>query len=739
MALLHEALKYATVGWNVFPVGKNKQPLTPQGFKNATTEEKIITAWWKNFPSASIGIATGRISKLVVLDVDLNKEGAEKSFHQIIERHGELTTAVVAETGGGGLHFYFKHPGAGTTVSNAQEFLGLKGIDVRGDGGYVVAPPSLHLSGNLYSWRPGGSPFENAPGECPEFLKAPDLKQTKFQFSGSLTEGTRNRALTSIAGLLRSLALSEEEIYIILEIQNSSRCSPPLEDKDLRTIARSIVKYPPANTKEKVFLDKGALGDLLYFEQTDTGFSKMIEFCFRGKIKFDHTQGKWFLWKNHFWARDEISEVLLKAIETALLYKEAAKQIEDDAIKRRALAFAKKIQSKSRLDAGLSLTEICPSVATLQRRWNSDPDLIALQNGVVNLKTGEFRGGIPEDNINSHLTTEYSKDAVCPFWEQFLLDVFEEDLQIIQFVQRAIGYSITGHIKEQCLFLLVGAGANGKSTLLDVLHTLFGVYAFAAPFSTFERFSFPTQQTNDLAALSNVRFVMASEPNEGARLNEARIKSLTGGEKISARFLHKEFFEFLPTFKIWLGANHLPRVFDDSVGFWRRVKKIDFNVQFKDGGEKEKNPRIKKRDPDLTNKLKQELPGILNWIIEGALAWYQGGLQVPPLIKTATETYRMDSDPLAEFLTFCCTQEEYLEVSASILYKTYIRYCKDRLLKSFEILSSTKFHQRILREFGRAEGKTEKIYKGLGLNQDALDKLAQGGVTVIRSSEKIHG
>ena len=242
--------------------------------------------------------------------------------------------------------------------------------------------------------------------------------------------------------------------------------------------------------------------------------------------------------------------------------------------------------------------------------WDSDPWLLGVANGVVNLKTGKLLQGNPLQQIKLHTDVAFDPAARCPQWEQFLADVFKGDAELIGFIQRAVGYSLTGDTSEQCLFLCYGGGSNGKSTFLEVLLHVLGQYAHSLPFSAFElqaRSSIP----NDVASVVGKRFVTAGETSESARFNEARIKGLTGSDTLSARFLHGEFFSFKPAAKIWLAFNHKPGVADDSQGFWRRIRLIPFEREFKEGAaDKNLKDIIVRRGPRHPGLGRARLPSV---------------------------------------------------------------------------------------------------------------------------------
>jgi putative DNA primase/helicase len=271
-------------------------------------------------------------------------------------------------------------------------------------------------------------------------------------------------------------------------------------------------------------------------------------------------------------------------------------------------------------------------------------------------------------------------------------------------VQRAIGYSLTGEIREHALFLLYGTGRNGKSVLLNTLHRLFGDYALNLPFSAFELIG-RSQLTPDIALLPGKRLVTSSETNDGARLNEARIKALTGGDPITANPKYAKPFEFKPVAKFWLAVNHLPVVRDDSEGFWQRVMLVRFERVFTKA----------ERDDRLEERLAEELPGILAWAVHGCLEWRERGLEAPSSVRMATEKYRAESDPLADFIVARCVVADGSTVQSSLLYSEYSHWCDEIGMPSRERLTVTNFGRRIGERFTKRSTNRGKFYVGIGL------------------------
>ena len=732
--LLTEALRYIDLGWKVFPVNKNKRPLTEKGFKDATTKPHIIRRWWRRYPLAGIAIATGRESNLVVLDIDLKQKSPENVLSKLVKQQGEFKQNTVAYSGGGGIHFYFIHPGV-KKIQSVTNIFGMEGVDIRADGGYIIAPPSKHASGKCYAWDDGRTPFDAPLDPCPEFiLELQRHQRYQFDSNAPIPQGRRNLTLTAIAGLLRSFGLQRDEILQLLQMQNEKRCIPPLTEIELETIANHIIAYPGYNTREDGAQDI-ADDALLNFTRTDAGLSEMFSHIFMGQVKFDHTRGHWYLWKEQFWDADVKQQIVQKVIHASKLFTRAAVSIEDEHARDAAIKYGARIQHRSRIDAALVLAKTMPTIATSHDEWDADTDIVACHSGVIDLFTGKLHQGRPDDLIAHYLPVYLDETATAPRWDRFLEEVFSSDSAVIKFVQRAVGYSLTGRTDEQVMFVLIGKGSNGKSTFLEVLHALFGNYSLAAPFSTFDR-NRNSSQTNDIAALAGKRFVSSTEPNQGVVFDESRIKSLTGGDTISARFLHREFFEFQPVCKIWMGVNHLPRVRDDSDGFWRRIRRIDFPNRFWNPGE-DFPAGSKMQDPELIPALKEELTGILNWALEGARLWYKDGLKVPSSVISATQTYRDDSDPLYTFFNTCCIVSDNAQAEIDRFYRAYLADCENRGLRRYEILSAARFQERLRSSFNRIDIEGRPSVEGIQLNDFGEGLLSKQVVSSIKIRRRI--
>jgi putative DNA primase/helicase len=392
----------------------------------------------------------------------------------------------------------------------------------------------------------------------------------------------------------------------------------------------------------------------------------------------------WILWTGTFWRPDPTTDNTLAtgfvsglarsiAQEAATLYAAAAEQ--PSAVERKALYalaedrghWAVHSENASVIAGGLKLAK--HDLLLAHADINPNPWLFNCHNGTIDLQTGTFRAHDPADLITHLAPVIYNPKATCPTWEKFLKEVFADDMELVAFLQRAIGWCLTGVVRDRALFFLYGAhGHNGKTTLVEILRDLLGTvgeesfgYARKVDVQTFMRSKNYEDNLRKAAQLPGARFVYSSETDEEHRLNEILIKDMTGGDTIEARRLYREAFTFQPTFKPWMYGNHKPEIRGTDDALWSRVKLVPFEVSFAD--------RI---DLDLPAKLRRELSGILNWAIAGCKAWQRDGLQTPEKVKAATATYRKEQDTIGQFiLERCQTGEDYMQCKASRLYTGY--------------------------------------------------------------------
>lgn len=334
-------------------------------------------------------------------------------------------------------------------------------------------------------------------------------------------------------------------------------------------------------------------------------------------------------------------------------------------------------------------------------QWDANPWLLNTPTGSVDLCTGEVHQHRREDYVTK-LTATGPADGGCVSWLHFLDRITNNDPELQSFLQRMIGYSLTGSTREHALFFLYGTGANGKSVFLSTISGLLADYAKTAPASSFTA-SLTEQHTTDMAGLRGARFVTAIETEDGARWAESKIKSLTGGDKIAARFMRCDFFEFVPEFKLVIAGNHKPGLRSVDEAMRRRLHLVPFTVTIPEH----------ERDPSLGEKLRAEFPGILAWAIQGCLNWQKEGLNPPPVVREATADYLAAEDAIGRWLEDRCVLGQGCWTAASALFFDWQTWCNQTGERGF---SQKRFTQQLeARGFERARTSRAKGFKGIGL------------------------
>lgn len=637
------AFSYAERDWRVFPVN-GKRPRLPHGLTEASADPEQVRAWWQRWPDAGVAIATG--DGLLVLDVD-GEVGAD-ALHELEREHGELPETVRAETGGGGEHYYFSANGE---LRNTAGKLG-EVLDTRGVGGYAVAPPSPHPSGRRYEWDVG--PDEATPAPAPAWLLSllatpPPAAAASSNGADPIPEGRRNAELASLAGTMRRRGLDEAAIATALRETNQTRCRPPLGEDEVDAIAASVCRYEPSELPERTDLGNGELFAALHGE----------------RLRHVREERRWLHWRGGRWRPDRTGEAQRAAKATARELLLAAANLEGDE-QRRAVKWALTTQSESRLRSMLALAATEPDVVLAAEQLDADPWLLGCANGTLDLRSGELRESDPAELVATGTDVHYDPDCGCPRWLRFLEEIFRGDDELVGFVRRLVGYALCGDTREHVLVVCHGTGANGKTTLIETLKALLGELAATASFESFVRVRGDRGPRNDLARLHRSRLVVAAESGQGRRLDEATLKSLTGGDTIAARFLYGEHFEFKPAFKLWLVTNHRPRVDGGDDAIWRRLRLVPFEESFQG-----------RADTELAATLEAELPGILAWAVEGCLEWQRHGLGHAEAVDRATREYREDEDVLGAFLVERCQLESRGEVTATALREAYEKFCEE--------------------------------------------------------------
>lgn len=423
--------------------------------------------------------------------------------------------------------------------------------------------------------------------------------------------------------------------------------------------------------------------------------------AFGNKIRYCLMWNKFLIWNGTCWEIDKKGKVEEDCVDFVHHMYRGLRVITDLQLQKDFEKHLIKSESFRRIQALVGLLKMSKDIKVSDDELDTDNYLFNVNGITLNLKNGKGFPPEPTNLITKRSKFIYDKDAKCPTWDMFLLQIFNKDTDLIRFVQKAMGYSLSGDVREQCLFILWGTGANGKSTFLNVLQELFGDYACTTGTETFMKKT--SEQSNDLARLKGIRLVTTTEVEQGKALSESLIKQITGGDEITARFLYGEYFSFKPTFKIFMATNHKPKIRGADNGIWRRIKMIPFTVTIP----------AEQRDKTLTEKLIAENSGILNWLIQGYALWRKEGLNEPEAIRDANEEYRMDMDAVGTFVNDCFDLDASMRwrLPNQMLYQTYIKWCN---ANNERVMSQKWLTMRMSEKgFKRMVSNTGRIWLGL--------------------------
>lgn len=440
---------------------------------------------------------------------------------------------------------------------------------------------------------------------------------------------------------------------------------------------------------------------------TDLGNARRFVARYRDAVLYCEPWSRWFHWDSMRWAEDDRLEVFARAADLIRSLYPLANKIKDDDEREAFFNHLIKSESHRAIHAMVTLAKADRAIARHPDDFDNDPWLLTVKNGTLDLRTGRIRPQNPGDMITKLAPVVYDPSARCQNWLDFLDMIMLGRKSLVEFLKRALGTSLTGITSDKAMFILYGPGGdNGKSTMVEVIESLLGTYARRTPVETFlkkREGSIP----NDIARLRGARFVWAAENDRGVRLAESLVKEMTGGDRMVARFLHGEFFEFMPAFKIWLATNHKPTIRGDAA-IWRRLKLVPFEYTIP-------KDRQKKRH-EVMAMFQAELPGILNWAIEGCLEWQRDGLGIPEEVINATREYEAEQDTFSMFLEEKCIRAQNARVLSLALYREYKAWAEEH----GESPASHKTFASLMSERGFAKTKTMKgaLYSGIGIRTE---------------------
>lgn len=440
----------------------------------------------------------------------------------------------------------------------------------------------------------------------------------------------------------------------------------------------------------------------------DMGNAERFVDLFGENVRYCYTEKKWYFYNSMRWSVDNLGVILRMADKCVEAMKAEAKlylQADEESGGDMAKNFEKHMKSsRSNKSKKAMLSEVEHHIPILPIQMDRYKMALNTPSGIINLKNGDVKAHNPEYYFTKITSVDCAEAADCPRWLAFLDDIFAGDKDLIRYIQKAVGYSLTGSTAEQCAFFLYGTGRNGKSTFIDVIRDVFGDYAAnIQPETIMVKSSQSSAINSDIARLKGARLVTSVEPNEGVRLNEGLLKQLTGDDTVTARKLYSEEFEFKPEFKLWMATNHKPIIRGTDTGIWRRIHMIPFNVQIPED----------KVDKNLTHKLKAEMTGIFKWCIDGCLMWQREGLQMPAAVLKSVREYRREMDVISAFIEDKCTLEG--TVQASMLYAAYVSWADSN---NEYCMSNTKFSTELAKRFEKIKGRNCKYFSGISLSSE---------------------
>lgn len=733
------ALVQVSLGFSVFPLSpRSKVPLIAggRGCLDATKDEGKIGEWWEKEPNANAGVACGEASGVFVVDVDTYK-GA--SFEQLLEASGlseatEICTRVV-KTARGGLHYYFKYPFGGIGCKNGI----LPGIDIKGAGGYVVAAGAVTDDG------PYVLIADNEVEDCPiQILNLLVDKMVKKNLPAALSRGAPSTSshvsdrvirarkyISTIPGAvegndgsgqlmkvcrhLRGFGLSDDEMYSVLSEDYNPKCVPPWSEKELWHKIKSAApgepfhltgdSRPPTPSGEWDGLSDGITNSAetpRELDLTDVGNGERLARRYAGNFRYVKAWGKWIHWNGTEWEIDAL-------LAAQRLASELGHEVEEVSGGDRKALHAKSYQGISN---AVKLSACADGISLNNEDLDKQHMMLPVANGVVSLANGELLPHSREMLYTKRSPVAYDPGALCPRWDLFLREIFNEDQELVDAIQRAVGYSLTGSVDEQKLFFLHGGGRNGKSTFIETIASLLGSLAAPAPRGFLELKNTDGHETS-LTVLFGRRLIFSPETTQGRRLDETMVKQLTGGDSIVARRMREDHWTFTPTHKVWVIGNHKPVISGTDDGIWRRILLVPFDAQ------------IQNVDSGLKAKLAQELPGILAWAVRGAVEWQRVGLAPPASIIAASAAYRKEQDIHRQFIDEACVVGEGYRVTATKLRAAYETWCKEN---GVQPLGARQFNDRIRVAGGTSQavrigGEVKKGWANVGLVTTNFDEM----------------
>ncbi len=676
---LENALDALSAGYRPIPIKSNsKEPIIPwKEYQKHPPDKNDVEKWWKEYPNANLAIITGSASGVIVIDIDTG--------HDPWPPDGcSLPECCVIKTPRGGFHFYYTHIEG---IRNSAGRLA-KGIDVRGDGGYALIPPSI-INGKSYELIKGSldkSNFKDPPSWLIKALMTEVSRNTTSMVVSRIPEGQRNITLASLAGTMRRRGASEESILAALHKENTAKCNPPLPDTEVANIAKSIAKYEP----EIPEIPKQGLTDTWNAIKFDEEYGELLHYV--PAIK------SWLFWDGTRWNIDKKLHVnkLMQDFVRGLWGKTG--YIPESSDREKWIRHVKYTQSRKGIDALINLARSQGRIPLEYEDFDNDVHILNTESGIIKLNESTLEidplDHRPDNLITKICPIKYDPSATSNVWMKFLEKATCGDKVLEEFIQRCAGYCLVGKNPEEKFFFIWGPTASGKSTFIEAIKAAMGNYAVTINASVFlsQRSSGGPQP--EVIKIKGARIVIASETEPGKKFNTDLIKGISGRDTIGARNLYCKPIEFKFGGKLWVVSNFAPKVHVEDEAFMRRIIVIPFNNSIP---EEHRNPKIK---TVLTNP-RQSGPAILNWMIQGHFDYLdKGGLVIPDIVRKSLKDYKDEVNPITDFVKERCELDpgnHDFGTATGELYDAYVEYSKD--LNNRYKVSKNRFG-RCLRELG---------------------------------------
>ena len=602
-----------------------KSPYTKHGLKEATTDPTQITKWWTEHPDALVAVVCGARSGILVVDIDT---GGDKCGEASFASTGlKVPETVQTRTMSGGRHLLFKYP-TGVNIKNSASTCFGQDVDVRAEGGYVIFAGSVLPDGRRYEYVEGLSIEEvdiaPLPDEYLKRLQAP-ARNTQRKKATETKEGARNDTLFHHSVRAVHGGLSDEEVCASAFKLNQA-FDPPLDGEEVEATVENAVSYRKNNRRP----------------YTDLGNAERFREVWQARVYYVKEHRTWTYFDGQRWVLDDAAAARMAHETVRGIVREAAGGDPDDL--QHAIRWQKTSEANARIKSLLDIASQLEGLSISQEAFDTHAHLVNFTNGTIDLRGGKFRESRASDLMTRMAGCEWEQGATAPRFLQFISEVVGGDEKDAHYLKKLAGYILSGDRKEQRLQILIGDGGDGKSTFIETLKRLIGDYQ-----TTLAATSISAQTTaaipNDIAKLAGKRLATISELPQKLHVNTQLVKAMSGGDTMTARFLHKEFFDFQPTAQLVVATNFYPYADVEDKAYFRRLAILRFPKSFA-----EANP-----DKDLKAKLASELPGIAVWAVAGYRAYLEEGLELTCSMHFELEKYRHFTDPLTGFFENCLT------------------------------------------------------------------------------------